>query len=235
MSLHPPMAAPTLAVAAEFQNRFVRDAHILVAEGYSRLAPETLAKKSEEAISGAIVQHAEDWLDEPSTPSWTQCYFIKPEIAERLSPQEGRHRPRIDIYVESSAARPRPRFAFEAKRMYRSDSIAAYVGPEGLGAFVDGTYVPDAPAAAMLGFVQDPQFAACVSQLRDKVDENRAGYGVARWGSVWASSTLDARLGPTWITHHTRLVGTPVAIYHSFLRCHGATAGVRHRASRNTP
>lgn len=74
MSLRPPLAAPTLAIAAEFQGRFVRDAHILVAEGYSRLAPATLAKKSEEVISGAIVQHAEDWLADPSAPvSWVQA------------------------------------------------------------------------------------------------------------------------------------------------------------------
>jgi len=229
MSLRPPLAAPTLSISAEFQNRFVRDAHILVAEGYSRLAPETLAKKSEEAISGAIVQHAEDWLAEPSTPVWTQHYFIKPEVPERLSPHEGKRRPRIDIYVESSALRPRPRFAFEAKRLYRRDSIASYVGTDGLGAFLDGTYVPDVLAAAMVAFVQNPQFAACVDQVRDKVDEDRARYGVARWGSIWTSEMLDARLGPTWITRHTRHLGTRIDIYHSFLRCHGPAPVVRRK------
>lgn len=232
MSLRPPLAAPTLAIAAEFQGRFVRDAHILVAEGYSRLAPATLAKKSEEVISGAIVQHAEDWLADPSAPAWTQCYFIKPEIPERLSPHEGKLRPRIDIYVESSAVRPRPRFAFEAKRLYRSDSIARYAGPDGLGAFLDGTYVPDAPAAAMLAFVQKPQYAAtCASQVRAKIDEDRARYGLVRWGSIWASATLDARLGATWVSHHTRpVLGTAIDIYHSFLRCHGAAPAARRKA-----
>ena len=231
MSLRPPTTAPTLAVAIEFQERFVRDAHILVAEGYSRLAPETLANKSEEAISGAIVRHAEDWLAEPSTPTWTQSYFIKPEIHERLSTHEAKKRPRIDIYVESSAARPRPRFAFEAKRLYRGDSIAVYVGPEGLGAFLDGTYVPDAPVAAMLAFVQKPLRRPCADLIRDKFDEDRALYGLVRWGAIWTIATLDARLGGTWISRHVRNSAAPIDIYHSFLRCHG-TAPPPNRKKR---
>lgn len=230
MSLRPPLVASTLTVAPDFQGRFVRDAHVLVAEGYSRLTPAKLARESEEDISDAIIQHAEDWLSDPSAPAWTQYYFIKPEIRERRSPRKAKHKPRIDIYVESSGARPRPQFAFEAKRMYRSDSVAKYVGGDGLGAFLDGTYVPEAPAAAMLAFVQKPQVIPCADQIRDKIGEDRAQYGLPRWGSIWSSAALDVRLGGTWVTRHTRgTLGTSIAIYHSFLCCHGATPTPRSR------
>lgn len=108
--------------------------------------------------------------------------------------------------------------------------MAKYVGGDGLGAFLDGTYVPEAPAAAMLAFVQKPQVIPCADQIRDKIGEDRAQYGLPRWGSIWSSAALDVRLGGTWVTRHTRgTLGTSIAIYHSFLCCHGATPTPRSR------
>jgi hypothetical protein len=153
VSLLDPAPAPTTSdvpVADDFRQRFLRDVHTLIAEGYSRLTPESLAVSSEESISGQIVQRVTEWFDSRTAPAWTKNYFVTPELPVKREKREGKKRPRIDIYVESSQERPRARFAFEAKRFYRSDSVAEYVGAGGLRAFLDGTHTVDGPAAGML-------------------------------------------------------------------------------------
>jgi hypothetical protein len=121
-----PVPEPTaLPIAPEYLERFIVDAHVIVAEGYARLDPGTLAEKEEPDISGLIVRNSRRWFDDPGSPEWTRSYSVTEEKFEDESPLEGMRRPRIDVHIESSIRRPRPRFVFEAKRLYRSDSLGA--------------------------------------------------------------------------------------------------------------
>jgi hypothetical protein len=207
-------------IAYYFKGRFIRDAHRLVAEGYARLDPATLTKKSEEAISGRIVDEVKAWFDQKETPAWTESYFITSESPEKSDKREGKRRPRIDIFVECSKRRPCAGFAFEAKRFYRSDSVAQYVGPKGLGAFLNGTHASGAPSAGMLGFVQKGSKDGHIEKVCEKLGAERNLHGLAEKGDVWRAMSLDDRLGMTWVSHHERAAPQPtMKIYHSFLRC----------------
>ena len=214
------IAGPT-EVLSDFWVRFVRDAHVLIAEGYGRLDPATLSKVDEETISGRIRSGVEEWYDAIGRPDWTRSYSVGVEDPERTSVREGKKRPRIDIRVESSAGAGRPpRFAFEAKRFYRSDSVAEYVGTEGLGGFLDGTYVPEAPAAAMLGFLQRGANDDAPEKVHHKLTSERLQHGLSTSGAVWTDVTFDARLGTTRVSIHQRQSPLKaIQIYHSFLRC----------------
>lgn len=212
-----------VSAAPDFWFRFVRDAHTLVAEGFSRLNGAALSDQDEERISQLIVEGVHRWYDEAGRPDWTRQYFAIAEVPETESPFQGKARRRIDIYIESSHGARRPcRFAFEAKRLYRSDSVAAYVGELGLGAFLDGTYVPTSPAAGMLGFVQQGTNTSAIQRVRDKLERERGDHGLVPNDAVWTGIELDGRLGTTWVSRHARggQLGD-VEIYHSFLRCCG--------------
>jgi len=222
MSLRKDGAAPepgALPIAPEYMERFISDAHVIVAEGYARLDPTTLAAKEEPDISGLIVRNSRAWLDEPDSPEWTRSYFVTEEKFEDESSLEGMRRPRIDVHVESNAKRPRPRFVFEAKRLYRSDSVAKYLGEDGLGALCDGTYARSAGAAGMLAYVQRGNVDESAEQVGQKMARERTVHGLCPDGAVWAEMVLDARLGTTRRSRHAPSGRAPIDIYHSFLKC----------------
>ncbi len=216
-SPQPPRAA--IPVAADFAGQFVIHAHVIVAEGYSRLDPATLAGKEEPDISGLIVRNSRAWMDDPMSPAWTQSYFVTEEKFEDASSLEGMRRPRIDVHVESNARRPRPRFVFEAKRLYRGDSVAEYVGPKGLGALCDGTYASNAEAAGMLGYVQHGKVDDGAERVCRKLDRERRAHHLSMEGPVWEVMELDPRMGATRRSRHLRPGRPRIDVYHSFLKC----------------
>jgi hypothetical protein len=205
----------------EFWQRFVKDAHVLVAEGFSRLSPAARVDNHEERISEKIVEEILRWYDASGRPDWTRCYSILAEVREPGGVRTDKARRRIDIHIESNEGRGRPpRFLFEAKRFYRDDSVAEYVGPEGLRAFLDGSYARDAPAAGMLGYVQEASDADISTKVERKLNRDRALHGLALKGAIWTTQQLDVRLGWTFVSLHTREGSLgPIVLYHSFVRC----------------
>jgi hypothetical protein len=208
-----------LPVAPQYRQRFIVDAHVIIAEGYAQLDPGALVSKQEPAISGMIVTQSRVWLSDPRSPEWSRNYFVTEEKYEDNSSLDGMDRPRIDIHIESSEARPRPRFVFEAKRLYRGDSVAEYVGEKGLGAFRDGRYGGDSLAAGMLGYVQNGSVDDSVSKVCSKLERERSSHGLAATGRVWTEQELDSRLGTTRRSRHARTGLAPIDVYHSFLKC----------------
>lgn len=222
MSLRKTPSVPgpdALPIAPEYLERFIIDAHVIVAEGYAQLDPAALAAKEEPDISGLIVRNSRAWIDDPRSPEWTRSYFVAEEKFEDESTLEGMRRPRIDVHIESNVRRPRPRFVFEAKRLYRSDSVAEYVGKKGLGALCDGTYAGSAEVAGMLGYVQHGDADDSAGQVGRKLSRERALHGISAEGVVWTEIHFDARLGTTRRSRHARPGRGGIDIYHSFLRC----------------
>lgn len=206
-------------VVTSFHERFVRDAHTIVAEGFSRLNPASLTTSLETDISGMIVTEGRAWKNLPTTPEWTSRYFLTEEKAEDASTQQGARRPRIDIHIECNERRPHPRFVFEAKRLYRTDSVAAYVGKSGLGQLLDGSYAAECESAGMLGYVQNHDVSHYAGQLENKLTNERAHHGLALQGPVWTMVTLDPRLRDTRRSRHIRPGLGGIDVYHSFLKC----------------
>jgi hypothetical protein len=175
--------------------------------------------KEEPDISGLIVRNSRAWIDDPRSPDWTKSYFVAAEQFEDESTLEGMRRPRIDVHIESNIRRPRPRFVFEAKRLYRSDSVAEYAGKKGLGALCDGTYAGSAAAAGMLGYVQQGDVGEIAERVRRKLERERRLHGISAEGVVRTEISIDARLGTTRRSRHARAGRGEIDVYHSFLRC----------------
>jgi hypothetical protein len=260
MSLVDPTPTPNAAdvpVASDFKRRFLRDVHALIAEGYTRLDSARLAASSEESISGQIVQRINEWFSSQTAPEWTKSYFVTPELPVQRDKREGKKRRRIDIYVESSQEHPRARFAFESKRFYRTDSVAEYVGPGGLLAFLDGTHTVDGAFVGMLGLVQRGSNEVVIDKVHKKLDAEREVHGLAEHGAVWSPVSFDPRIGTTWMSRHKRTApriapdaapasddaaahdaaadlghGDPLEVYHSFLPFGGGVEQVSEGEAR---
>ena len=163
-----------------------------------------------------------DWFGEAERDEWTRAYVVTAEVRQRHKTRRGKARKRIDLQVETTAAkRGRPLFLFEAKRFYhRSDCVAEYVGTDGLGGFLAGDYARDALHAGMLGYVQKGTNLASIQKVEAKLSNERSTHGLAAQGPVWSTQCLDARLGDTYVSQHTRQQSLPsITLYHSFLRC----------------
>ena len=200
---------------------FVREVHRLLAAGYARLKkPATLASKEETEITGLLVDGMRDAIEGPKRLAWTSRYAVHDDRPISQGTRQGRARARIDIEVERTMPGPHPRFQFEAKRMYRGDSVSEYVSAEGLGAFLDGTYASTCAAAGMLAYVQTNGTNSWAKKVETKLDSDRTAHLLAAGPKVWERVDLyDARKLSSYQTTHAR---TPEAldVFHTFLRCY---------------
>ena len=197
---------------------FVRAAHRLLATGYARLKTSTLASKEETAITGLLVDKMREAIEGPKQLPWASHYSVHDDRPINRSGTEGRDRPRIDIEVERTMPGLHPRFQFEAKRMHRGDSVAEYVGPEGLGAFLDATYAASCAAAGMLAYVQKGDFATWAKKIEAKLDKERATHFIDTGAKVWAPVDLyDVKKLSAYQSSHAR---TPALdVFHTFMKC----------------
>jgi hypothetical protein len=150
---------------------------------------------------------------------WASRYAVHDDRPISRNKSEGRDRPRVDIELERTMPGPHPRFQFEAKRMHRSDSVSEYVGPEGLGAFLDQTYAASCCAAGMLGYVQNDGAAAWAKKVEEKLDADRGTHLLAAGMKVWERISLDDT--KKLLSYQSTHARTPEAldVFHTFIRC----------------
>jgi hypothetical protein len=94
---------------------------------------------------------------------------------------DGQRLGRLDLRFKHRFSH-RDYFAFESKRLhilYPGGSISAeysvYAGGEGMGAFVEGQYSSNLPAAGMLGYVMDGNTEKAWNGLVRSIDSKRQG------------------------------------------------------------
>ena len=198
--------------AEDFRGEFVKHVFFLVGAGYDRLVARrsSLAQAEEPAITGELHRSIEEYLDSDDAPGWADsytCFDDPPEHSQPGSspPKLGTHRPRIDIKFQRNAPRPRPRFRFEAKRLHRNGSIAAYVGSEGLGAFLT-RYYPCAEGVGMLGYVQSGQNDEWAKALQKKLST-----------CAWQPVALIQNLPHSYKTQHSLDGQARLTIHHLLL------------------
>ncbi len=201
-----------MAVAADFHAEFVRHVLFLVAVGYDRLVagPAALAQAEEPAITGELHRSIDAYLDSEDAPAWADSYTCFDDPPEHSQPGDsppklGKHRPRIDIKFQRSGLRPRPRFRFEAKRLHRQGGIAAYVGSNGLGAFLTG-YYPSEEGVGMLGYVQSGQNDEWAQMLQRALSD-----------FAWQPVKPIQELSHSYTTKHPREGQAHQTIYHLLL------------------
>jgi hypothetical protein len=156
---------PSDAQKAIYRQAFVRNCFILLLRGYSGLTPHDLQAAEEPHITGEIVRSIREALDAEDAEPWTHDFDIHDDPPQNIAGRFGKHRPRIDIEFVGASRRPRSHFHIEAKRLYRAGSINEYLGDEGLGMFVAGTYAARESSAGMIGYVQTEDTNAWLGRL----------------------------------------------------------------------
>jgi hypothetical protein len=195
--------------ASAYRQRFIATVHHVLGTAFLRLRAATLADKEETAITGLLVEQMRALVESRACPAGAQHFAIHDDQPQSGGGVEGKSRPRIDIVVERSGPGRRPRFHFEAKRLHRGDSVAEYIGDEGMKCFLSGKYAKDEPDAGMLGYVQHDTPGAWATRLETKL---------AAASVDWARHSLSASLPHTYRSSHARN-GQPFALFHVLLVC----------------
>lgn len=192
---------------------FVIHAHQLLKLGYDSLNPAEFAAAREETITGCLTAAMQSALRRRAAPDWTADLTVHDEVHIEDGIRRGKRRLRIDIEFEQVRRGPRPTFQFEAKRLRSAASLHAYVGPGGLGCFVDGRYANDQDIAGMLGYIQSGTVEQRTAQLTGKLDKHPSTLTTGRWQPRPCVSLL-----PTYQTRHRRTARLgPITILHSLL------------------
>lgn len=208
----------------DYREVFLRQVHWLLQLGYERMVPVGFSEAEEEDISGELRRHIRRLLYDEQPARWMKHYDLHNEDPEdetcrarQVKVRRGKDRPVIDLRFVSSRTRPRRRFCIEAKRLYRGDSVAQYVGHSGMGCFLNGTYAKGDTDAGMLGFVQKGKPEDWFEKIEAKVEAMDSAE-VLSSGRRWEPLTF--RNGPCRVGHsrHRRLgPGGPVEVFHSLL------------------
>jgi hypothetical protein len=200
-----------------YERAFVRHCHQLLASGYKELQPTAFQHQEEPAITGELVRAMKCVQQRRDAPRWMIYLHIADDPPVNSPGRLGKRRRRVDIEFERPLRGRRPRFQCEAKRLYQTDSIAKYLGSDGLGRFLVGDYSRADDAAGMLGYVQTRGCIEWSSDLRVALEEGRLPFEIAS-SEPFAEVNLDAKPLATWRSeHHRTAVGHPIAIYHSLL------------------
>lgn len=197
------------ADAAAYRRKFVATVHRVLACAFRHLVPATLAGKEETDITGVLVEQMRNVVQSRTCPAGAMNFSIHDDQPVSGSGVEGKRRPRIDIVVERTGRGPRPLFHFEAKRLHRSDSVAAYMGDEGMECFLSGKYAPTEPDAGMLGYVQQDTPQTWTTRLRK---------GLEARGMNLSPHPADPALPYTYRSSHLRS-GRPFELFHVLLVC----------------
>ena len=205
------------AKSDEYFQTFIEQVHQLVWHGYSQLEHSTLSSLHEPAISGQICEQIEKYMDDPKAPVWVTDYEIHDDPPVHDKNRDGKNRRRVDIKLASRRTRPRTRFCFEAKCLNRKSGVADYLGKDGLGQFISGSYAAAENHAGMLAYAQTEDCLTWCGKIERKVDKKKHKLdGVGHWQPI--SITVGSQ--HCYRTIHTRSRTLPnIVVLHTFLDC----------------
>jgi hypothetical protein len=206
----------------DYDRVFIRRVHELVKMGYDRLRPSAYTTEEETVITGDLVEAIERIL-EVANEDWMRFYRVydDPPINElkQATRRTGKRRRRVDIKLDSSEVSPYTRFCFEAKRLGKRHPVSRYLGAEGLGCFLSGSYAGAERRAGMLGYVQSDDEPTWATKIDRALAASAIASGLQSTGSNFRSYPISAQLRHTYVSEHRRITdGKQIHIYHSFLR-----------------
>ncbi len=204
-----------------YRRRFLRDVHRLVGQGFQGIAHLELHDTEEPAITGLLTAAMDAFLDNPHSPKWTERYSVQDERHLNDSERQGKCRLRVDLELASSRYRPRPRFQIEAKRMRHPEnaSLSAYLGVDGLGAFLRNDYAKDEPWAGMMGYVQSATGEHWVNQIRARLLAPDNEFSLVPETEALEPANLDLQFPQVYRSDHLRKSAHSIEIHHFFLPC----------------
>lgn len=202
-------ATPSEEQQALYRLAFVHNCLILIARAHKRMDTQSLKQAEEPHITGELVKSAKVLLESLEADPWMEHIEVLDDPPQNDSNRHGKKRARIDIEFVNVIRGRRPRFLFEAKRLYRSDSVSEYFGPGGLQMFVHGHYAAEWPSAGMLGYVQSDSCATWMERLASGLAGRRTEIACGD-ATAWKPAGLgDEGLETVRVSEHQR---TPQAL-----------------------
>lgn len=213
-----PAASAGTANRETFRAAFLRNCHELIGLAYETLESHTFQSAQETEITGELVRAMEGILESDHAPAWAPYMFVADDPPVNAPGRLGKRRRRVDIKIEAGQRGQRPRLQFEAKRLHHSGSVEAYLGPAGLGLFLNGEYGREQESGGMLGYVQSGEPAGWWKRIADVMGGSPKSYQICE-GEQFMPVALADQLSDTHRSRHDRpSVGLPISIYHTFLR-----------------
>lgn len=202
------------------------DAHLLLAWGYSDTRREPPNARDEYDITDLLADAMEQRINDPLTPERFTLYAVYNERPVSPAGQRGKERPKLDIQIQRTGVRPKPYYTIEAKRLRddnkstASDSLAHYLGDEGIRRFVAGVYDPEAAEAAMLGCIQAHDADIWLGYLaRAFLDDVTSGRNRLNIVEQLQPCRIIAELPHEASTTHQRISGSMIRLLHILICC----------------
>lgn len=182
--------------------------------GYRRIRVRDFVTAEEDDITGELVRQMKSTIEDDDAPTWTEHYSVSEQVRSDAEGKLGKHRPIVDVELERHKRGIRPRLRFEAKRLYAGSGVADYVGPDGLGSFLDAYYTRTHNEAGMLGYVQTHSDTHWAGKLGAKLIA--PSYGIITGGD-WKRLRIAGAPAQTYQTIHSDSGGLPLFVVHSLL------------------
>jgi len=189
----------------------------LVWLGYQRMQSAAFADAEEDEITGELVRHMKDAMQDENAPPWTEHYAVCDQVRSNVVGKLGKRRPIVDVEFERHKRGRRPRLRFEAKRLGRGAGIRDYLGDEGLGAFLVGHYSTTHQEAGMLGYVQTGSEDSWAAKLSTELQSRPTHHRLADDGA-WRQLSLPGAPPHSYQTKHLDARRLPLLVVHVLLR-----------------
>ena len=193
---------------------------VLIELGYRLMAGVNFSAAEEDAITGELVRHINDVLEEVDAPTWTEHYSVTEQVRSNASGKLGKRRAIVDVEFERHKRGLRPRLRFEAKRLYSGSGVGEYVGDEGLSAFLNEHYSRTHADVGMLGYVQEDAEADWAEKLAKRLIPPQLQI-VPDGG--WRSAVCENGPLNTYFTNHVDHASLPLQVIHVLLRFQNAS------------
>jgi hypothetical protein len=187
--------------------------------GYKRLKPTTFAKSEEDDITGELTKEMNNVLEDYNSPRWVEHYSVPEQVRVNVRILRGKSRPLIDVKIVRHKRGKRPHLPFEAKRLGRGSSAGDYLGLEGLGAFLDGTYPTTHSEAGMLGYIQENSESDWAIKISARILKTSRSYKVAPNGQ-WIAYKCNQPPSNTFQTIHYDHAKKQIIVIHVLLLFH---------------
>lgn len=201
----------------DYQRSFRRGVFNILSMAYAGLDAKSHEQSDEDTITQGLQERAQEFIESAHAPRWAYHFEVIDQRRDGSAGATGKRRPILDLLFVRTQRGRRPRFSFEAKRLYGNSGASEYIGTEGLKAYVDGTYRCDDDEAGMLGYVQSDTPENWAGKIKKTMTASPASVAVCP-GHGWRRVSIARGLKHTYYSRHDRSsVGRQIAMYHTLL------------------
>jgi len=193
----------------------------LLAWGYGAAVARISANEEEDTITqyikeeiDAITQDAYQ-NDNSSYPRWCKNFLADDQVPISGTHRIGKHRLKADFRITFHKQNQKADAFFEAKRLYIKSGASIYIGKDGMGCFLDGSYPSPRGNAYMLGYVQNKDIHTWKQDISKALANNKDQHGFIKDFALDFSSPIPQE----WATLHRTKTTGDIIFYHILINC----------------